>query len=262
MGAHVWGPDYLPRPPAAQLAPDGLVARLVRRLPRVPVLHGGPVADGRVGARRDLRCCSSCPPPCSPPRSRLSGWCTSRLYRWRKLLLVVGLVGLRAGRPGPVQHRLQADRQRASSRCRSRAGRSAEPADLPFAVPQLWRSAALPFVVDREPVPHLIRRQHRVDDGGRVRLLDLAVVRVPLPRRRGHAACAPARYAGAGGSVLFAACALCHVIPFFFVLACAPSCCSCCTRAGSGSSGWRSRRCRAGCSRRSGTCRSIGTAPT
>ena len=44
MGAHVWGPRYL-REHLLPAGPGvGLVPRLVRRLPRLPVLHGGPVA--------------------------------------------------------------------------------------------------------------------------------------------------------------------------------------------------------------------------
>ena len=49
------GPGLPPRPPAARVAPLGLDARLVRRLPRLPVLHGGPVAPDRRPRRRALR---------------------------------------------------------------------------------------------------------------------------------------------------------------------------------------------------------------
>ena len=52
MGAHVWGPAYLrdhllPHWPAHRLD-----ARLVRRLPRVPVLHAAPGAADRAARRR------------------------------------------------------------------------------------------------------------------------------------------------------------------------------------------------------------------
>ena len=51
MGAHVWGPAYL----RDHLLPHGQVAGwtrgLVRRLPRVPVLHGAPVAADRAAQR-------------------------------------------------------------------------------------------------------------------------------------------------------------------------------------------------------------------
>ena len=51
MGAHVWGPAYLRDHLLPHFRLIGLGARLVRRLPDVPVLHGHPGA-GRGAARR------------------------------------------------------------------------------------------------------------------------------------------------------------------------------------------------------------------
>ena len=47
------GPGLPARPPVAARPADRLDARLVRRLPRVPVLHGAPVAADRVAELRD-----------------------------------------------------------------------------------------------------------------------------------------------------------------------------------------------------------------
>ena len=52
------GPRLPPRPPAAPRPARGLDARLVRRLPRVPVLHGAPVAADRAARRRVPRAAS------------------------------------------------------------------------------------------------------------------------------------------------------------------------------------------------------------
>ena len=78
MGAHVWGPGLPARPPAPELPALRLDARLVRRLPRLPVLHGRP-GPGRRSA--STSCCPTGSPsswsggrprlPCrSPPSPR------------------------------------------------------------------------------------------------------------------------------------------------------------------------------------------------
>ena len=69
MGAHVWGPRYLREHLLPARAAVGLDARLVRRLPRLPVLHGGPVALRGAARARPVerargraagpRCCSA-----------------------------------------------------------------------------------------------------------------------------------------------------------------------------------------------------------
>ena len=52
MGAHVMAPGVPPRRPAAALPTQRLEQLLVRRLPDVPVLHGGAGADDRGAERR------------------------------------------------------------------------------------------------------------------------------------------------------------------------------------------------------------------
>ena len=47
MGAHVWAPGLPARPPAHVVPAHRLDPRLVRRVPRVPVLHGAAVARDR-----------------------------------------------------------------------------------------------------------------------------------------------------------------------------------------------------------------------
>ncbi len=52
MGAHVWAPAYLRDHLLHVVPPHRLDPRLVRRLPRVPVLHGAPVAGDRPAELR------------------------------------------------------------------------------------------------------------------------------------------------------------------------------------------------------------------
>ena len=128
------GPGLPAGPHPPPLLALGLVARLVRRLPDVPVLHGAPGAGGG-GARRH------------PP--------------------------VRGGAEAGERHRHPVA---AGLRLAVRqAGRSPVPG--PAAV--LDRRRLLPV---RRDLPDL-RRQHRVDDGGRVLLLDRSVTGRGLPRR-------------------------------------------------------------------------------
>ena len=61
MGSHVWGPMYLMRHLLPKGRLSGWTARLVRRLPRVPVLHGRSLAVRRRIARRASAICSPIP---------------------------------------------------------------------------------------------------------------------------------------------------------------------------------------------------------
>ena len=180
MGAHVWGPAYL----RDHLLPHGrlvgLDARLVRRLPRLPVLHGGPVAADRG------RCTSGVREPAARAGGRCSPspWRVGRLVRARaapvppgrcsasgsaSLVLVVpvpyGVAFKLVTVVGPRR------------RCRSLRGRSA---GWPTCRSRARRSLAVGVAVlplqpradaqQRHRQHH--RRQHRLDDGRRVRLLD------------------------------------------------------------------------------------------
>ena len=135
MGAHVWGPAYLRDHILPHFWLIGLGARLVRRLPDVPLLHGA--------ARRWRWWCST---SCCPYGVAL------------KLVSVVGILSL------PVCAWPSASWPASGSRCR-----------------QLFAIAAVVLPVRRD-LPDL-RRQHRLDDGGRVLVLDRAVAGAALPRR-------------------------------------------------------------------------------
>ena len=180
MGAHVWGPAYL----RDHLLPHGQVAgwigRLVRRLPRVPVLHGAPVA---------ARSCCSTPGSTAPPAfvpavagivalgaaaafwSRRAGAAT-----WRSSAPVVAL------RPG-----------RTALRRGVQAGHGLGVVTLPVCAYAFGRLAGTRFptpgrvlggdaAVPLLPGLHDLRRQHPVDAGRRVRVLDLAQPGAALPR--------------------------------------------------------------------------------
>ncbi len=124
------------RPPLAALPPLGVGARLVRRLPRLPVLHGDTCAGSGHPRRRPA---------------------------------------LRA--------RAQARVDRGSAHtARGRVGlRQAQRAALPGAPDVRGDRGRLPLRRD----VHDLRRQHRVDDGGRVLVLDRAVALARLLRRTG-----------------------------------------------------------------------------
>ena len=153
-GGACLGPCLPARPHPPALAAVGMGARLVRRLPDVPVLHGHPRAGRGAGEH-----------------------------------------------PAALRARSEArlDLRRALAPDRSVGVRQAERPSLPTAGDVLGDVGDLPL---RREL-HDLRRQHRIDDGGRVLVLDRAVARVRLLRSarpraaHGKAPCARGRAVGA-----------------------------------------------------------------
>ena len=161
----------------------GWTPRLVRRLPRVPVLHGAAVAADRAAQRR------------------------ASTARRRSSPAVAGIRRASAqrrpsARPAPAPQRgagRSGRRPSVSSACPTASPSSSSPSAASLTLPVVrlrlrppgrprfpdaggarGRDAAVPLL----PGLHDLRRQHPVDAGGRVRLLDLAQPRPPLPRGR------------------------------------------------------------------------------
>ena len=175
------GPRLPARPPAHRGAALGLDARLVRRLPRLPVLHGGPVAADRRPRRRALRRLARWSLPLAAggglvyaehPRS--TGW-----RRWTLVAAAVVVVVFGVELPYGTAFKLVTVLGvlvAAGVRVRLRAaGRPAVPG--PGAA--VGGQRAVPV----RPQLHDLRRQRRLHARRRVRLLDQPVARAPLPRR-------------------------------------------------------------------------------
>ena len=152
MGAHVWGPAYLRDHLLQRGPPRRLGAGLVRRLPRLPVLHGGPGADDRRPRRRPVGLGRARPARHrARPRRRLAhpssgGSCAAPPSS------PASLVAGPRHRPA-LRRRLQArSPSPASSPCRSRCYVAARLADLPFPGPPLLVVGAVVFLFNREPV--------------------------------------------------------------------------------------------------------------
>ena len=146
------GPGLPPRPPPDRGPPRRLGARLVRRLPRLPVLHGRPGADDRRPRRRPRRA--------GPPSSR---W-PSALAPDRRRRCTHAAAGRAAGR---LRRRPRSSSSSGAacptawpssgSRC---SGVLALPiccyvagrlADLPFPGPPLLAIGSVVFLFNREP---------------------------------------------------------------------------------------------------------------
>ena len=221
MGAHVWGPAFLrdhllPRRPAR-----GLGARLVRRLPRLPVLHGGPGAADRGPRRRAERAgrrssrwpgrlallwvalthaAARCAgghwsPGCSSPPSA-SGCPTASPSSWSPSSGLLALPGVRATSPA------------ASPTCRSRARRCSP-------------SASTVFLFNRQPIANatgnIIGGNFTSTLAGEFSLLDQprlprAVPRLPAPRP------AARRLPRHQRACCWRLTALCHIIPAIYAV--------------------------------------------
>ena len=214
MGAHVWGPAFLRDHLLPEGRLSGLDARLVRRVPRLPVLHGGPVAADRRARRRALRRLDDDHPAGrgglrggrERPGIRAGGaGRSSRLA----VVVVVGGVELPYGTAfklvtvlGVVSLPL----------CAYAFGRLA---DLPFPGPALLAVASVLFLFDRNftiyggNVASTLAGEFAFSISLSLSLLYLGVVIRGL-RTGKHRALA---------AVLLALTGLCHLIPAFFALA-------------------------------------------
>ena len=215
------GPGVPARPPPAARPADGLDTRLVRRLPRVPVLHGAPGAADRGAQRRAPRLggadprgrarSSSAVARGGRRRDRLRRHVAGRHRRRRSPCSCIGM-------PYDVAFKLVTVLGVLSLPVAAYAfGRLA---DLPFPTPALFAIATLLFLFNREPTLTRHRQHHRrqphVDAGRRVQLLDQPHVRRAVPRHDRRRV--PHRPVPWLAAVLLALTALCHLIVAIFVL--------------------------------------------
>ena len=271
MGAHVWGPMYMLR----HLLPHGEVSGWTpdwyAGFPAFGYYMVGP-AIAIVALHVGTAVWAAVPLALLALALAASGWVVPRLFVLRKVLAVVGLVPGADHRPRPVQHRLQAgDGVGTGVAPDLRLGvRQARRPPLPGAAGvragrarvRLQPGAADPLPQRRRRDRHRQhhRRQHALDDGGRVLVLHRALARAPLP---GGAAARPADGSspGTGRRACWPSSASATCCRSSSCCS-PPRCCSWSGHRGGASSGWlrwgpSQRR-----SPRSGCCPSSGTAPT
>ncbi len=192
MGAHVWGPMYMLR----HLLPHGEVSGWTpdwyAGFPAFGYYMVGP-AMAIVALHVGAAVWASIPLALAALAVAVSGWVVPRLFVLRKVLAVVGLVPGRDHRSRAVQHRFQAgDGVGPGVAPDLRLGvREARRSPLPGAAGvragragvHLQPGAADPVPQRRRRDRHRQhhRRQHALDDGGRVLVLDRALARAPLP---------------------------------------------------------------------------------
>ena len=202
------------RPPAHRRADLGLDARLVRRLPRVPVLHGGPVAADRRARRRPLRRLAHAAAARRGRRARL------REHPRRRVAALGDRRGRRARRRvrrrAALRHRVQArHRARGARPCRCARTRSVGWPSCRSRARPCCRSASVLFLFDRNftiyggNVASTLAGEFAFSISLSLALLYLGVVIKGL-RTGQHRALA---------AVLLALTGLCHLIPAFFAIA-------------------------------------------
>ena len=177
---------------------------MVRRLPRLHLLHGHPVVDDR-GPRRRRRHAELVPGRrrcAAHHRARAGGGLPAPLgaLAARPLPRLDGVsVRAAAHDRSALQHRVQADRRLRHRRLPRRCLVPAEVAVVASPRARAGRRRVRRVPDGQDAVPHL-RRQHRFDDGRRVRVLDLAdpvPVRPRFDRRRAPHRSAPGPLGGA-----------------------------------------------------------------
>ncbi len=223
MGSHVWGPMYLMRELLPALPPVRLVARLVRRLPRVPVLHGRPDAAGRGPERRGAVAAAGAGPARGPrPDPAPGGWstgCTRGGSRWR--CWASWRPSWSCPVPYGVAFKLVAGLGPAS-RCRSAAWALGKLSGCPFPVPPALALGSLFFIYNLEPTlnsgtGNIIGGNLTSTMAGEFSFsisLSLAVLYLGFLIRGLRTGKGRALTAG-----LLALCGLCHIIPAFYALA-------------------------------------------
>ena len=169
MGAHVWGPAFLRDHLLTQGRLSGLDARLVRRFPRLSLLHDRAVACDRGRQRRASGRCSVIP---LVLLVNIGAFVLTQRVRSTStgVRVAVGLgvatpaVGARTG----SRSSSSASRGSCCSRCRRVGVRPSGPGARAGAVAASDRCAVLPV---RHEL-HDLRRKHRLHPRRRVRILD------------------------------------------------------------------------------------------
>ncbi|MCU1453991.1 MAG: hypothetical protein JWN46_2137 [Acidimicrobiales bacterium] len=221
MGSHVWGPDYLlhhllPKGRLSGWTPDwynGFPAYQFYMV--VPSLL---VVALTVGVRGVL----VVPAVIACVVLAASGWCHPRLYRFRRPLLVAGLVALVLAVPLPYNVAFKLVTVLGLVGLPIAAWAFGKLADLPFPVPPLCALAALLFIYNREPIyngyGNIIGGNMTSTMAGEFAFsisLTLCVLYLGVAARGLRTGRHRALAAG-----LFALAGLCHLIPAFFVLTC------------------------------------------
>ncbi|MCU1353556.1 MAG: hypothetical protein JWM05_2765, partial [Acidimicrobiales bacterium] len=221
MGSHVWGPDYLlhhllPKGRLSGWTPDwydGFPAYQFYMV--VPSLL---IVALTVGVQGVL----VVPAVIAALGVATAGWWFERLYRWRRLLLGIGLAAAVLAVPLPYNMSFKLVTTLGLVGMPIAAWAFGKLSDLPFPVPPLCALAALLFIYNREPIEsgygNIIGGNMTSTMAGEFAfsisltlcILYLGVAARGLRTGR-HRALAAALFALAG---------LCHLIPAFFVLAC------------------------------------------
>ena len=221
MGAHVWGPDYLLHHLLPNLRLSGWTPDWYDGFPAYQFYMVVPsllIVALHVGISGLL----AIPAAMVAAGVAASGWCTSRLYRWRRILLAVGLVGLVLVIPIPYNIAFKVVAVSGLISLPIAAYAFGRLSDLPYPIPPLCSVAALLFLFNREPqfnsYGNIIGGNMASTMAGEFAFsisltfallyLGVAVRGLRTGRYRALAAC------------LFAVAGLCHLIPAFFVLAC------------------------------------------